>query len=80
MTHRRIILTTGIEGHQFSTIVMTIFSRIQMALAMEFLMTPETKRYQILCRVIAQTAPWLNVMDLKIFRTPAELAMPSVAR
>ena len=43
-------------------------------------MTTETKSYQILRRVIAQPAPWLNVMDLKIFRTSAELAMPSVPR
>ena len=34
MAYRRIISTTGIEDHQFSTIVMTTFSRIQMPAAM----------------------------------------------
>ena len=43
-------------------------------------MTPEAKGYQILCRVIAETAPWLKVMDLKIICASAELAMPSVSR
>jgi len=43
-------------------------------------MTPETKSYQILCPVIAQPAPWLHVMDLRIIRASAELAMPSVPR
>jgi len=34
MTYRWIILITGIEGHQFSTIEMIIFSRIQIPSAM----------------------------------------------
>ena len=51
-----------------------------MAVAMGFLMTPETKSHQILCRFIGQTAPWLNVVDLKIICASAELAMPSVTR
>ena len=37
-----------------------------------------TKSYEILSRIISQTAPWLNVMDLKIFRSSANLATPTV--
>jgi hypothetical protein len=39
----------------------------------------DTKNYQILGRVIAQSAPWLNVMDLKILHAPAPLATPSIS-
>ena len=35
---------------------------------------------QILGSVIAQPAPRLNVMDLKIFHPPARLASPAVSR
>jgi len=48
-------------------------------LSVSFLVTHDTKSDQILGRVIADTAPRLNVMDLKIFRSPAELAMPAVS-
>lgn len=41
-------------------------------------MTHGTKNYQILGRVIAEAAPRLDVMDLKIFRSSAELAPPAV--
>ena len=41
-------------------------------------MTRSTKRYQILCSVIAPPTPRLQVMDLKIFRSPARLATPAV--
>ena len=43
-----------------------------------FLVTHDAESYQILGRVIAETAPRLNVMDLKIFRSPADLATPAV--
>ena len=36
------------------------------------------KSDEILSRIIAQAAPRLNVMDLKIFRSPADLATPAV--
>jgi hypothetical protein len=39
----------------------------------------DAKSYEILRRVIAQAAPRLKVMDLKIFRSPAALATPAVA-
>ena len=39
----------------------------------------DTKSYQILGRVIAQSAPRLNVMDLKIFHAPARLATPAIS-
>jgi hypothetical protein len=37
-----------------------------------------TKSYQILACVIAEAAPRLDVMDLKIFRSSAGLATPAV--
>jgi hypothetical protein len=46
--------------------------------SVNFLVTRDTKGYQVLSRVIAEAAPRLNVMDLKIFRAPAELATPTV--
>jgi len=42
------------------------------------LMALATKSYQILGRVIAEVAPRLNVMDLKVFCSPADLATPAV--
>ena len=42
-------------------------------------MTPDTKSYQILGRVIAQSTARLNVMDLEIFAYAAVLAMPSIS-
>ena len=53
--------------------------RSDLPLSVSFLVTHDTKSDQILGRVIAETAPRLNVMDLKIFRSPAELAMPAVS-
>jgi hypothetical protein len=47
-------------------------------LAMSFLVTHNTKSYQILEHVIAEVAPRLNLMDLQIFCSPAELASPAV--
>ena len=37
------------------------------------------KNYEIRSRVITQTAPWLNVMDLKIFHESARLTTPSIS-
>ena len=45
---------------------------------MSFLVTQDTKSYQILGRVIAEAAPRLEVMDLKAFDLPARLATPTV--
>jgi len=39
----------------------------------------DAKSYEILGRIIAQSAPRLNVMDLKIFHAPTRLASPAVA-
>jgi hypothetical protein len=36
------------------------------------------KSYEILGCVIAEAAPRLDVMDLKIFRSPADLAAPAI--
>jgi len=47
-------------------------------MSVSFLVTYDTKNYQILGRVIAEAAPRLKVMDLKIFRSATELAMPTV--
>jgi hypothetical protein len=46
---------------------------------MGFLMARRAKGDQILGRVITQSAPRLNVIDLKIFHPPARLATPSIA-
>jgi hypothetical protein len=37
-----------------------------------------TKSYQILDSIIAEAAPRLDMMDLEIFRSSAELATPCV--
>jgi hypothetical protein len=47
--------------------------------SMGFLVAPDTESNQILGRVIAQSAPPLNVMDLKTFHTPARLATPAIS-
>ena len=46
---------------------------------MGFLMARRAEGDQILGSVIAQSAPRLNVMDLKIFHPPARLATPAVS-
>ena len=50
-----------------------------MPLSMSFLVASSAKRYQILRRVVAQPTPPLQVMDLKIFHSPARLATPAVS-
>ncbi len=39
----------------------------------------DAKGYEILSRIIAQSAPRLNVMDLKIFHSPTPLASPAIS-
>jgi hypothetical protein len=46
---------------------------------MGFLMAPCAKSYEILGSVIAQSAAWLNVMNLKTLDAPARLATPAVS-
>lgn len=41
-------------------------------------MTLETKRYEILRRVIPQAAPPLDVVSLKIFKLSTQLTTPAV--
>ena len=48
-------------------------------LLMSFPVAPGTESYQIFGSVIAQAAPWLNVMNLKILHSPAALATPAVS-
>jgi hypothetical protein len=43
-----------------------------------FLVAHGTKNDQILGHVIAEATPRLDVMDLKILRSPAELATPAI--
>jgi hypothetical protein len=42
-------------------------------------MASDVQGDEILIRIIAQAAPRLNVMDLKILHPPARLAMPAVS-
>jgi hypothetical protein len=46
---------------------------------MGFLMARRAEDNQILGCVITQLAPPLNVMDLKIFHSPARLAAPAIS-
>ena len=48
-------------------------------MSVSVLMALDAKSYEILSRVTTQTAPRLNVMNLKIIAGTAKLAMPSVA-
>jgi hypothetical protein len=50
-----------------------------LGLPMDFLMARCTEGYQILGRVIAQSASRLDVMDLKILHAPAPLATPPIS-
>jgi hypothetical protein len=43
-----------------------------------FLVTDNSKSYQIFSRVLVKAAPRLDVMDLKAFDLPARLATPAV--
>jgi hypothetical protein len=48
-------------------------------LSMSLVMATGTKSYEILSRIITQSAPPLDVMDLKIFHSPARLTTPAVS-
>ena len=48
-------------------------------MSVSFLVAPDAKSYEILSRIIAQSAAGLNVMNLKAFDTPARLATPAVS-
>jgi hypothetical protein len=45
---------------------------------MDFLMARRAEGDQILGSIIAKSAPWLNVMDLKTFHAPARLTTPTI--
>ena len=48
-------------------------------MSVSVLVALDAKSYEILSRVITQTAPRLNVMDLKIFHPSARLTSPAVS-
>jgi hypothetical protein len=48
-------------------------------LSVNFLVTASTESDQVFLSIVAQLAPWLNVMDLKIFHPPTRLATPSIS-
>ena len=59
--------------------VSPVTARLPEALPMSFLVARYAEGDEILDSVIAQSAPRLNVMDLKILHTPARLTMPAVS-
>jgi hypothetical protein len=48
-------------------------------MSVSVLMAFDAKSYEILSRIIAQAAPGLDVVDLKILDAPARLATPAVS-
>jgi hypothetical protein len=48
-------------------------------MAVGVLVALDAKSYEIPSRIIAQAAPRLNVMDLKIFHSSARLTTPAVS-
>ena len=48
-------------------------------MSMGVLVALDAKSYEILSRVITQTAPRLDVMDLKILHPPARLTTPAIS-
>jgi hypothetical protein len=71
---------TPIEIHNRPWLSMTCeLAKALVDLSMGFLVALGTKSHQILGSVIAQSAPWQNVMDLKIFHPPAPLASPAIS-
>ena len=53
--------------------------KTRLGLPMGFLMAPCAKSYEILSRIIAQSAPGFEVMNLKTLDAPARLATPAVS-
>jgi hypothetical protein len=49
-----------------------------MPMSVNVLVALDTKSYEIRSRIIAEAAPRLNVVNLKIFHPPAPLASPTV--
>jgi hypothetical protein len=62
-----------------STLTDLLGRKTRLGLPMGFLMTRCAEGDQILGSVIAQSAPRLNVMDLKILHTPTRLAAPAIS-
>jgi hypothetical protein len=50
-----------------------------MPVLVSVLVALDAKSYEILSRIIAQVAPPLDVMDLKILHAPTRLATPAVS-
>jgi hypothetical protein len=48
-------------------------------MSVSVLVALDTESYEILIRIIAQSTPRLNVMDLKILHAPARLTTPSIS-
>jgi hypothetical protein len=48
-------------------------------MSVSVLVALDAKSYEILSRVITQTAPRLDVMDLKAFHPPTPLATPYIS-
>jgi hypothetical protein len=48
-------------------------------MSVNVLVALDAKSYEILCRIIAQAAPGLEVMNLKTLDAPARLATPAVS-
>ena len=46
---------------------------------MEFLMTPGAEGDEVGLGIVAQSASWVDVVNLEVDRTPAGLAAPAVS-
>jgi hypothetical protein len=49
-------------------------------MSVSVLVALDTEGYEVLSRIIAQAAPRLNAMDLKIHHAPARLTTPSISQ
>ena len=45
---------------------------------MDFLMTPDAERDEVLLGIVTQSAPGVDVVDLEAGKTPAVLAAPAI--
>jgi hypothetical protein len=50
-----------------------------MTMSVGVLVALDTENHEILSRIVAQSAPRLNVMDLKIFHPAARLTTPAIS-
>jgi hypothetical protein len=48
-------------------------------MSVNVLVARDAKSYEILNRIIAQSAAWLNLMNLKSLDGPARLATPAIS-